>query len=577
MRETQMGLLRNPDVRYPVVITLLAMILWLPRLRGPLDLRFDAGVYYILGTSLAEGKGYRLLNEPGEITALQYPPALPALVAIEQKLLGTNDPEVVGQWLRWTYCGMFLLLSLSAYAIARQVLNPRYSFLAAVICTLSADGVYLSDLLQAELPFAVTTALFIIFSGVLRGQPPEGTPPPSRARETVNFTLASIFGIVTFLIRSAGIALLGAWVGEAVLRGNFKAATFRLLIAAIPFVAWQAWVSHVKHSAEYNTPTYEYQRAAYQYYNVDYKDNLRLVDPFHPEWGFASKRDLVNRVIGNLPVMPLQVGNAVSMSLTSMNWTIFLINKRVGRTDENPIVPWKISEYTAKGYSLIVLFGVLIFLSRRRWFVPLYLAATLFLICITPWPKQFMRYLWPSTPVLVVCLLVAFIKLRDLLPQISRVSDRKLASALLTMVLFAIPIFQLGNVAYAFRLYHDPVPYGKGKLFYISAEWMSWEQAVDWLGKNSQPTDVIATSAPHCVYLKLGRKSVLPPMEADPNEELRLMDSVPVKYVIVGSFEFLEIDSRYVQPMIDFNPQAWKLVYTAPDGLTKVYERVNRD
>ena len=30
-------------------VVALAVALWLPRLRGPLDLRFDAGVYYILG------------------------------------------------------------------------------------------------------------------------------------------------------------------------------------------------------------------------------------------------------------------------------------------------------------------------------------------------------------------------------------------------------------------------------------------------------------------------------------------------------------------------------------------------
>src|SRR5262245_48093857 len=58
--------LRNRNTVYILVLILLSLLLWLPRLRGPLDLRYDAGVYYILGTSLAEGKGYRLLNEPGE-------------------------------------------------------------------------------------------------------------------------------------------------------------------------------------------------------------------------------------------------------------------------------------------------------------------------------------------------------------------------------------------------------------------------------------------------------------------------------------------------------------------------------
>src|SRR5262245_2978574 len=63
-----------------VIVSGLAVLVvasWVRRARGPLDLRWDAGVYYVLGTALAEGKGYRLLNEPGEIAAIQYPPFLP--------------------------------------------------------------------------------------------------------------------------------------------------------------------------------------------------------------------------------------------------------------------------------------------------------------------------------------------------------------------------------------------------------------------------------------------------------------------------------------------------------------------
>src|SRR5919107_730302 len=74
-----------------MVVALLALLTlpWLPRLAGPIDLRWDGAVYYTLGTSLAEGKGYRLLNETGEIEGVQYPPLLPAVVAVHQLVLGT--------------------------------------------------------------------------------------------------------------------------------------------------------------------------------------------------------------------------------------------------------------------------------------------------------------------------------------------------------------------------------------------------------------------------------------------------------------------------------------------------------
>ncbi|MDQ3313939.1 MAG: hypothetical protein M3505_04815, partial [Verrucomicrobiota bacterium] len=81
-------------------LLLIWLIVWIPRLRGPIDFRWDASTYYVLGTSLAEGKGYRLLNEPGEIEAVQYPPLLPLIVAAHQRVMGASDYFKVASALR---------------------------------------------------------------------------------------------------------------------------------------------------------------------------------------------------------------------------------------------------------------------------------------------------------------------------------------------------------------------------------------------------------------------------------------------------------------------------------------------
>ena len=100
---------RRTDGLCIAVLCLLVLFSWLPRYRGPIDLRWDGGVYYVLGTSLADGKGYRLLNEPGEIEAIQYPPGLPVIVAIHQMILGNNDPAIVGVWMRRSWLLVSLL------------------------------------------------------------------------------------------------------------------------------------------------------------------------------------------------------------------------------------------------------------------------------------------------------------------------------------------------------------------------------------------------------------------------------------------------------------------------------------
>src|SRR6476619_7405250 len=149
------------NAAYLGVLIALSVALWLPRLRGPLDLRYDAGVYYVLGTSLAQGHGYRLLSEPGTIQAVQYPPLLPALVAVHQRLAGTADPAIAGHWLRITYAFLFLAYIVAAYLLAGRFLPPGLAFLTALITLLHVHTSWMSDLLFSEIPFALTTVLFL--------------------------------------------------------------------------------------------------------------------------------------------------------------------------------------------------------------------------------------------------------------------------------------------------------------------------------------------------------------------------------------------------------------------------------
>ena len=121
-----------------IAVIALAFLLWAPRFSGPIDLRWDAGVYYLLGTSLAAGEGYRIVSEPGSPEALQYPPLLPALVALHQRVLGRADPEIVAPWLRRTYAALFVAYGLTTLALARAYLRPALALAATTLCLLHA-------------------------------------------------------------------------------------------------------------------------------------------------------------------------------------------------------------------------------------------------------------------------------------------------------------------------------------------------------------------------------------------------------------------------------------------------------
>ena len=124
-------------------------------------LRYDASTYYNLGTSLAEGKGYRLLNEPGEIEATQYPPLLPIIVAAHQRILGTDDVIVVGHWLRITFFLVYIACALAVYFLLKKHLPILYAFLGTLVTVLSLYTYLMSNQLTPEYLFGLTTTLFL--------------------------------------------------------------------------------------------------------------------------------------------------------------------------------------------------------------------------------------------------------------------------------------------------------------------------------------------------------------------------------------------------------------------------------
>ena len=174
--------------------------------RGPLDLRYDAGVYYILGTSLAEGRGYRLLNEPGAIEAVQYPPVLPAIAALHQRVLGTTDPVVVGRGLRFTAAMLFIGYAIAVFALARRFLTSGFAFVTALLAILNAQALFLSDYFAADLPYTAVSMFFFL-------------APPGLG--------AGALAVGAFGLRTAGVALLGAWAAESLLHRQFRQALVR--------------------------------------------------------------------------------------------------------------------------------------------------------------------------------------------------------------------------------------------------------------------------------------------------------------------------------------------------------------
>src|SRR5439155_1950256 len=159
-------------------------------------------------------------------------------------------------------------------ALAKRYVRPLFAVTAVAFTLLQPNTIWLSDLLHTEIPFVFISVLFVL---VAVDGPFSSSP---WLREVASFVLAS----AGFLLRTAGVALLAAWVLEALVRRHWRLALVRGFLAILPIIAWQTYVVRVTRSYEYAHPAYAYQRAAYQYWNVSYVESIGLIDPSYPGW-----------------------------------------------------------------------------------------------------------------------------------------------------------------------------------------------------------------------------------------------------------------------------------------------------
>jgi hypothetical protein len=110
-------------------------------------------------------------------------------------------------------------------------------------------------------------------------------------------------------------------------------------------------------------------------------------------------------------------------------------------------------------------------------------------------------------------------------------------------------------------------------LFYGTSE-IGFDESLSWIAARAEQSDVLAASLPQRMYIMTGLKAVMPPFEVDPTKAAALLDSVPVRFLLLErgtvppNFAY-----RYIDGAVRTYPDRWRLVYTATQGDVRVYER----
>jgi hypothetical protein len=289
---------------------------------------------------------------------------------------------------------------------------------------------------------------------------------------------------------------------------------------------------------------------------------MEYLDPFRPELGKATLTQRLERVANNLGPVIQSFGAAVS-------WR--------GRLALGEVVSWR-RQLLDFGVSVFVILGLVALWRYGERLMILYLILSILIIAVTPWPAQFGRYFSPLVPFLAMAFVHGVVGAKQ---QFSRhVRQKRLVSVGLALVacIWVVSALTVKLLDYArpggSATYVDARgvehPY---RLFYYNNTWRDFEAALNWLRDYAPPGAVVASSSSHLVYLMAHSKAVMPPMEADVNTAQRLLDSVPVTFLIVDDLDFLDVSRRYAQPVITAYGDSWKKVYSVPSTATAIYQR----
>jgi hypothetical protein len=517
------------------VVVVIAVSLWVPRFSGPIDLRWDAGVYYVLGTSLSTGQGYRILSEPGSPEAVQYPPFLPTIVAVFQRIIRSTNPDVVAPWLRILYALLFLAYALAVLALAKRYLRPVFAVTAVAFTLLQPNTIWLSDLLFTEIPFALVSVLFVLVAvdGPFSSRP--------WLREVLSFVLAT----AGFLLRSIGVALLAAWALEALVGRRWRLALARAFLTVLPVIAWQTYVMRVTHSYEYQHPAYAHQRAFYQIYNVSYAENMGLTDSSHSGLEHMRLSALTKSLRANTRPLIESFGEALSTSRR---------------------VPTLV-------LSALAFVGLAMLVRHRARMMLFIVLVSVAVVWPWPWRNQFYRYQVPLAPFLMIGVMAAFddlwaaLKALPVRPVIAIIGRIEIAA----LITFAF-VCQISSI---WKLFSDravrAASYMPGRevagprFFYYSESWRGWDVAIAWIQSHSDPKAIILTRSPQLCYLRTGRRAVLLPLDRNQHRTRELLESVPVSYVLLE----LNIDRI---PAIENDSQRWRAVESVKP--VRLYERI---
>lgn len=492
---------------YLLIISITFLFTYLYIFDSKLDLNGDNAYYYVLGKALSQGEGYVNIALISKAPNNHYPPGYPFILSLFMHI----SESVV--FLK-TINGIFLIASLFMfYALFNKLSgNPRISFLATFLVVLNAHFLQYGTMLMSEMSFVFFSFLCLIF--ILN------TDFERDLFKKPGTYLILIFLVVTYYIRSTGLALFGGLILFLIIKKYWKAAIFYFLGFILLAAPWIIRGQKLGGSS--------------------YIKPLVMINPYRPELGNADLADYFTRFFSNF-------SRYLTREIPSGVFPFIQINYL------NEI---KISEWLAGLVILIFILYGLYRLGLKSLIIITYLITTFGILLFWPEVWTGVRFVLPVVPLLLfACVYGMYYGILMVL------SSLKLKMKFNVLVLIILGLAFIDPI----RILH-----AKSENDYPSA-WKNYFIVADWFKSEGLTDVVVVCRKPMLFYLHSGTYTATYKYSVDEREVIDDLRRLQADYVVLDNLGYRQT-YEYLYPAINKNQGFFRLVFKLENPDTYLLE-----
>lgn len=491
-------------------LALLVAAIYLLRIDSVAGLILDDAWYMVLGKSLADGEGLRLISSSAPPIVPAVPPGFPALLAIVFAIDPAYPSNLV--WLKAVSVLAMFGVGITSwiYFTRYRDMPPAIAFMAAAAIVLTPAMVFLAtSTVMAECVFMLAQLATVV--AIER----------ATRRERNSATLsAGVMAGVTILVRTAGVAVAGAGLVYFLLQRRWRQAGLFAAATAITVTPWLIYAS-------VNAPTFDERLRHGGSIAYTYQQLLSMERPGAVNTE-ASSDAILNRAVRNL-------GDIVSRDIGAVFLPV--LYRPPLESGQEAISVGRPGRGSMGGPTGTRVVSVLIFLAllagifrARAWLSLPVLVIAASLVVIGPVESQTFRYLVPLSPLLFLLLWQAAPR-----PDVMRV------------VLLCVLVLHLVDHAQYLRARSAG-----------EADWVAGAQeidvVIDWVDKNLPADAPIVSSNPGLLYLQTGRKGLV---YAFPTQNWERWRQEGIRYVVATRRTELPLRRFNAKVLFQTKGQLW--------------------